>query len=142
MGSNDFYMFLFRRVVDLYWRFFKSPEAYARHIGVTIGENCLIATRQWPSEPYLVKIGNNVQITSNVVIHTHREEMLLDVSSLILIVLERLLSKIGVISVPVLLFFLELQSEKDHLLQLARWLRNLYSHTLWWEEIQLVSFAQ
>ena len=54
-----------------YWRYFRSPEAYARHLGVTIGENCLIATRDWPSEPYLIKIGNNCQITSGVRFHTH-----------------------------------------------------------------------
>lgn len=48
-----------------------SPEAYARHIGVTIGKNCLIDTRNWSSEPYLVTIGNNCQITHCVSIHTH-----------------------------------------------------------------------
>lgn len=55
----------------LYWRFLKSPEAYARHIGVTIGKNCLIATRNWSSEPYLITVGNNVQLTNGVSIHTH-----------------------------------------------------------------------
>ena len=55
----------------VYWRIFKSPEEYARHIGVVVGENCLINTRNWSSEPYLITIGNNVQITSNVYIHTH-----------------------------------------------------------------------
>ena len=58
-------------VKKLYWRIFASPEAYARHLGVEIGENCLISTRNWSSEPYLIKIGNNVQITSNVYFHTH-----------------------------------------------------------------------
>lgn len=55
----------------IYWRFIASPEKYARHIGVNIGKNCLIATRNWSSEPYLVTIGNNVQVTRNVSIHTH-----------------------------------------------------------------------
>lgn len=49
----------------------KSPETYAKHIGVKIGNNCLIATRNWSSEPYLITIGNNVQITNGVSIHTH-----------------------------------------------------------------------
>ena len=40
-------------------------------MGVQIGKNCLINTRFWPSEAYLVKIGNNCQITHNVSIHTH-----------------------------------------------------------------------
>ncbi len=48
-----------------------SPEKYARHLGVTIGDNCFIATREWSSEPYLITIGNNVQVTRCVSIHTH-----------------------------------------------------------------------
>lgn len=55
----------------LYWRFLASPEMYARHLGVTIGENCLIGTRCWSSEPYLITIGNNVQITENVRFYTY-----------------------------------------------------------------------
>ena len=48
-----------------------SPETYARRKGVTIGEHCLIDTRNWPSEPYLITIGNNCAITHDVSIHTH-----------------------------------------------------------------------
>lgn len=62
---------LFHRLMYIYWRFIASPEKYARHIGVTIGKNCLISTRNWSTEPYLVTIGNNVQLTRNVSIHTH-----------------------------------------------------------------------
>ena len=54
----------------LYWQL-KSPTAYARHLGVKIGQNCLIATRNWSSEPYLITIGNNVQVTQDVYFHTH-----------------------------------------------------------------------
>lgn len=54
----------------LFWRL-KSPLAYARHIGVKIGDNCLIATRHWSSEPYLISIGSNCQITAGVRFHTH-----------------------------------------------------------------------
>lgn len=53
----------FIRLVNLYWRFLVSPEKYALHIGVKIGKNCFIATREWSSEPYLISIGNNCQIT-------------------------------------------------------------------------------
>lgn len=49
----------------------KSPAAYARSLGVTIGKNCLIDTRNWPSEGYLVTVGNNVQITRYVSIYCH-----------------------------------------------------------------------
>lgn len=62
---------IYHLIRRLYWRYLKSPESYARHIGVTIGSNCLINTRNWSSEPYLIKIGNNVQITDGVYIHTH-----------------------------------------------------------------------
>lgn len=60
------------------WSLFKSfyyralpPDVYARKIGVNLGENCFIDTRKWSSEPYLIKIGNNVQITQDVYFHTH-----------------------------------------------------------------------
>ena len=62
---------LFRRITGFYWRHIASTEKYARHIGVTIGNNCYIGTRNWPSEAYLITIGNNVGITDGVSIHTH-----------------------------------------------------------------------
>ena len=55
----------------LYWHVLVSPEKEARHIGVNIGKNCLISTRYWSSEPYLITIGNNVQVTDKVSFHTH-----------------------------------------------------------------------
>jgi len=54
-----------------WWRIFASPEKYARHLGVTIGKNCVIDTRNWSSEAYLVTIGNNCAISHDVSIHTH-----------------------------------------------------------------------
>ena len=62
---------IYQRIASLYWRYFVSPEKYARHIGVKIGNDCLISTRNWSSEPYLVQIGDNVQVTRGVSIHTH-----------------------------------------------------------------------
>ncbi len=62
---------LFERICQVYWKLFTSPEQYARHLGVQVGKNCLIDTRNWSTEPYLVSIGNNVQITRGVSIHTH-----------------------------------------------------------------------
>lgn len=62
---------MFRKIKSLYYKLFLTPEKYARHIGVTIGKKCLINTRNWSSEPYLVTIGDNVQITRDVSIHTH-----------------------------------------------------------------------
>lgn len=47
------------------------PKRNARFIGIKFGKNCLIATKIWSSEPYLIEIGDNVQITHNVSVHTH-----------------------------------------------------------------------
>lgn len=62
---------IFNRLSYFYWHTIASPEKLARHLGVSIGKNCLISTRNWPSEGYLITIGNNVQITPYVSIHTH-----------------------------------------------------------------------
>lgn len=52
-----------------------SPVRHARLIGVNLGNNCLIyRSMEWPSEPYLITIGNNVQLTRGVAIHTHGGE--------------------------------------------------------------------
>lgn len=59
------------RFKNLFWRYIASPIKYARHLGVRIGDDCLIATRYWGSEPYLITIGNSVQVTENVYFHTH-----------------------------------------------------------------------
>lgn len=49
-----------------------SPESYARYIGVNIGTNNFIPDKNcWSSEPYLITVGNNCQITSGVRIFTH-----------------------------------------------------------------------
>ena len=65
---------MYKRIANLYnqirYRFY-SPEQYARKIGVTIGEKCLISTRNWSGEPYLVTIGNHVQVTQGVSVYTH-----------------------------------------------------------------------
>lgn len=54
-----------------FYKIFMSPKKYAKFIGVKFGKNCLIATKNWSSEPYLIEIGDNVQVTHNVSIHTH-----------------------------------------------------------------------
>ena len=64
-------MHLFRRVNRFYWNTIASLKGKARHLGVIIGKKCLISTRDWPSEGYLVTIGNHVQRTPHVSIHTH-----------------------------------------------------------------------
>ena len=49
-----------------------SAEKYAKLIGVNIGANNFIPDKNcWSSEPYLITVGNNCQITNGVRIFTH-----------------------------------------------------------------------
>lgn len=48
-----------------------KPENYARYLGVNIGNNCYISIKKWPTEPFLITIGNNVRIATNVSFFTH-----------------------------------------------------------------------
>ena len=50
---------------------FFSPENYARIMGVSIGRDCKIFTKNFGSEPYLISIGNHVHITRGVEFMTH-----------------------------------------------------------------------
>ena len=59
------------RILNLYKKIFWSDEKFARSIGVQIGTNCAIATRNFGSEPYLITIGNHVQLTNDVRFATH-----------------------------------------------------------------------
>lgn len=58
-------------VLHLYRRYFWSFEKYARFKGVKIGSNCNIQNVNFGSEPYLIEIGNHVQITNGTKIFTH-----------------------------------------------------------------------
>lgn len=62
---------MFGRILNLYKKIFWSDEKFARSIGVKIGKDCSIATRNFGSEPYLISIGDNVQITNDVRFATH-----------------------------------------------------------------------
>lgn len=62
---------MINRILDFYRRNFWNAEKYARYLGVKIGEKCSIATKYFGSEPYLVTIGNHVQITNDVRFATH-----------------------------------------------------------------------
>ena len=76
-------------IQKIYWKFIASPEKYARHIGVNIGHNNLMGKNHWSSEPYLITVGSNCQLT-NCQIFTHGGVMLCDINILILIVSEKL----------------------------------------------------
>lgn len=59
------------RLLGIWRRHFWSAERYARFLGVKIGKDCSIATKYFGSEPYLIEIGNHVQITNDVRFFNH-----------------------------------------------------------------------
>ena len=59
------------KIMRLYKRLFFSIEKQARDAGVIIGEHNFIASYFWDTEPYLIRIGNNCQLTEGVHIYTH-----------------------------------------------------------------------
>lgn len=64
---------LVRRAYNEY-RVRRDPVAYARSLGVRVGDDCwFIATSAgtWGSEPFLITIGSRVLITSRVCFITH-----------------------------------------------------------------------
>lgn len=62
---------LYQRAKTLYTLQTKGGSAYARSLGVKVGEGCRIYTNKFGSEPFLIQIGNRVTITSGVVLLTH-----------------------------------------------------------------------
>ena len=59
------------RIFKKLQRLFMSPLAYAKMVGVKVGEDCWISTKNWSSEPYLIEIGNHVRIAGNTSFFTH-----------------------------------------------------------------------
>lgn len=55
---------MIKKIVNIYRRTFWNGERYAKFLGVKIGSNCSIGKAHFGSEPYLIEIGNYVQITS------------------------------------------------------------------------------
>ena len=63
---------LIRRVRYLYYKYIlRDPVKYLRRLGASIGTDCSIMIWSLGSEPYLVRIGDHVQITNGVKILTH-----------------------------------------------------------------------
>ncbi|MBS0367645.1 MAG: acyltransferase [Proteobacteria bacterium] len=52
-----------KRLIHFIWRRI-DPIGYARAIGVQVGEGCRLLNVSFSSEPYLVKLGNNVSATA------------------------------------------------------------------------------
>lgn len=58
-------------IINAYLRKFHTVK-WARRIGVTVGEHTAISPEtHFPSEPYLITIGNHVQVTRSVSMYSH-----------------------------------------------------------------------
>lgn len=64
-------MKVLKKIIFLYRKYFFSEHKRATHMGVNIGNNCSLGNISWGSEPFLIKIGNHVQITDGVCFITH-----------------------------------------------------------------------
>ena len=64
-------MITFERLLSFIKRHTLSPIEYWRSMGVQIGNNCSLKNPSFGGEPFLVSIGDHVQITDNVHFFTH-----------------------------------------------------------------------
>lgn len=55
---------LIRKIIHLYNRYFLSFEQQALKAGVRMGKDNQFLSNFWSSEPYLIEIGDNCQITA------------------------------------------------------------------------------
>lgn len=62
---------MIKRLLELVRKYSKSPEAFARSLGVKVGKGCFISTREFPSEGYLIEIGDYVRIAPDTAFFTH-----------------------------------------------------------------------
>lgn len=62
---------MFSKIIKFIKEKIFTPEYILRKSGVKIGKGCDIQTLFFGSEPYLIEIGDNVQITSGVRLFTH-----------------------------------------------------------------------
>lgn len=61
---------ILKKIINIKWIFY-SKERQARLLGVQLGENNFISSKFWSTEPYLIKVGDNCQITNGVKFFTH-----------------------------------------------------------------------
>lgn len=62
---------MLKKILDMYCRHFWNGSKYARSLGVKVGCNCSIMSKSFGTEPYLIEIGNHVQIASGVSFVNH-----------------------------------------------------------------------
>lgn len=62
---------MFGRIIKFFRSRLVPLSVQAKEAGVNIGKNCICGSHFWSSEPYLISIGDDVQITTGVKIFTH-----------------------------------------------------------------------
>lgn len=62
---------ILRNLVSIIMRLYAPSERYAKFLGAKIGKNCRIYTKNWPTESYLIEVGDGVAVTAGVYLHTH-----------------------------------------------------------------------
>jgi acetyltransferase-like isoleucine patch superfamily enzyme len=62
---------MFRKLIDHVVYSLFGGVKLARMKGVTVGEGCRLLIKNWGSEPYLINIGDNVTVSSNVSFFNH-----------------------------------------------------------------------
>lgn len=62
---------MLKKISNFYRSRFWSAERYGRHLGVRIGKGCMISTKKFSSEPYLITIGDHCRIAPEVMFFTH-----------------------------------------------------------------------
>lgn len=62
---------LFKRISKFVKKSYANPEEWAKGNGVKIGKGCFISTKEFPSEGYLIEIGDYVRIAPKTSFYTH-----------------------------------------------------------------------
>lgn len=63
--------YFYYKIFNKFKYYFFKPKIYAKSIGVKIGKNTKIMTKRFGTEPYLISIGENSEITAGVNFVTH-----------------------------------------------------------------------
>jgi acetyltransferase-like isoleucine patch superfamily enzyme len=60
-----------RKAINRVWKFISTPTQYAKRCGVKMGKGCVINTKHFPTEPYLIEFGNYVRVAMHTKFFTH-----------------------------------------------------------------------
>lgn len=62
---------MLRKIIEKIRYYRETPEHYARRKGVKIGKGCFISTKNFPTEAYLIELGDNVRVATKTSFFTH-----------------------------------------------------------------------